>query len=120
MPRIHQTYFEAARFQNLKQRDPVHSVDSIATVLIPHCVSQPANAWRSCVKVGKDRTFSTARSAGTATKISVAPMSIPAASGRITGNTALLFLLFCLRFPAIHLLLYEQSTARAAQKRALF
>jgi hypothetical protein len=33
-------------------------------------------------------------------------MSIPAASGRITGNTALLVFLFCMRFLAIdHLLL---------------
>jgi hypothetical protein len=44
---------------------------------------------KSCVKVGKQRTFSSARSAGTATYISVAPISIPAASARITGSIVL-------------------------------
>jgi hypothetical protein len=66
------------------------------------------------VKVGNARTFSDARSAGTATKISVTPISIPAASGRITGNTALLGLLF-LRFLAIVLSFCRQTTARVAQ-----
>ncbi len=96
-------------------------VDSIATVLIPHCSSQSANAYRSCVNVGKQRTFSAARSAGTATKISVAPISIPAASGRITGNIALLALapFFVLRFLAIVVSFCRQTTARVAQKRAL-
>ena len=55
---------------------------------IPQCFSQSAKQYRSCVKVGKERTFSAARSGGTATKISVAPISIPAASGRITGSAA--------------------------------
>jgi hypothetical protein len=61
-------------------------VDSIATVRISHFVSQSANAFKSAVKVANRRTGSKSRSAGTATKISSAPMSIPAASDRSTGS----------------------------------
>jgi hypothetical protein len=61
---------------------------------------------RQAVQILRERgkrahVFSAARSGGTATKISVAPISIPAASGRITGSTALLALLFLLFFLAI-------------------
>src|SRR5436190_2637184 len=90
-------------------------VDSIATVLIPHAWSQSAKIYRSWVKVGNDRTFSVARSAGTATKISVAPISMPAASGRITGIVALLAFPPCFRFRAITTPLSEQPAARVAQ-----
>ena len=65
------------------------------------------------MNVGNDWTFSTARSAGTATKISVAPMSIPAASGRMTGKAARFdfeALVALKRFGAIH-------TPSAAQRR---
>src|SRR2546428_5141240 len=58
----------------------------MATVSTRHCCSQSAKAWRSWVKVGNDRTESVSRSAGTATKISVAPISIPPALGLITGK----------------------------------
>jgi hypothetical protein len=52
-----------------------------ATESIPHCSSQSARAWKSRVKVGKLRTGSGSRSALTATYSSLAPTSIPAASG---------------------------------------
>src|ERR1019366_3137196 len=55
---------------------------------MPHLFNQSASAYRSCVNVGNERTFSASRSAGTATQISVEPMSMPAALGRITGRTA--------------------------------
>src|SRR5215470_10706692 len=82
---------------------------------MPHCFSLSANAYRSCVNVGKERTFSSARSAGTATKISVAPMSIPAAFGLITGSTALFDFDPCLRLRAIPFSYAAMATARAAQ-----
>src|SRR5580700_8985258 len=88
----------------------------MATVLTPHWVSQSARAYKSCVKVGKQRTFSSARSAGTATYISVAPISIPAASARITGSIVLLvapFLLLSLRL--MDTPFRRQTTARFAQ-----
>src|SRR5579863_107170 len=90
-------------------------VDSMATVFTPHCLSQSAKAYRSCVKLGNERTFSAARSHGTAKKISVAPISIPAASGRITGNMALFALVSFLRFLAIVFSFCQQTTARVAQ-----
>ena len=61
-------------------------VDSIATVSTRHRCSQSAKACRSSVNVGNDRTDSVSRSGGTATKISVAPISTPAAFGLITGK----------------------------------
>jgi hypothetical protein len=61
-------------------------VDSIATVRTLHDCSQSANWCKSRVNVSNDRTDSTSRSAGTATKISSAPISTPAASGCITGS----------------------------------
>jgi len=54
--------------------------------MISHFVNQSANAFRSCVKLANRRTGCESRLAGTATKISSAPMSIPAASGRSTGK----------------------------------
>ena len=55
-------------------------------VLIRQAVSQSAKAWRSSVKAPKARTDSSARSGGTATNSSVAPMSMPALSGwKMTG-----------------------------------
>src|ERR1700751_3824949 len=68
---------------------------------MPHWFSQSDNTYRSCVNGGNERTFSAARSAETATKISVAPMSIPAASGLMTGSTVLFDVAACLRFRAI-------------------
>ena len=63
-------------------------VDSIATERIPHCCSQSANAFRSRVNVGKLRTGCWSRSALTATNNSLAPTSIPAASGCRIGNSS--------------------------------
>jgi hypothetical protein len=56
-------------------------VDSIATVVTPQLTSHRAISSRSSVNVGKTRTGFSSRSAGTATKISRAPMSIPPAFG---------------------------------------
>src|SRR5215831_1502389 len=63
----------------------------MATVSTRHCCNQSANICKSCVKVRKDRTDSTSRSAGTATKISVAPISIPPALGLIIGRLRSIF-----------------------------
>src|SRR5439155_6760535 len=85
-------------------------VNSIATVFTQHCFNHSARAYRSCVKVANERTFSVARSGGTATKISVAPISIPAASARITRKTACFPWLSFLRFlAAIDLLLVVED-----------
>src|ERR1700676_3401068 len=62
--------------------------DSIATERIPHCCSQSASAFRSRVKVGKLRTGWGSRSALTATNSSLAPTSMPAASGCKMGNSS--------------------------------
>ncbi len=94
---------------------------SLATVLTPHWASQSARAYKSWVKVGKKRTFSSARSAGTATNISVAPISIPAASARITGSSVLLvapFLLLSLRLMPTPFLPPDNGPIRAT--RVLF
>src|SRR3954447_2048768 len=57
-------------------------------VLIPRYVSQrwSTKSFISRVNVSNERTELIARSAGTATKISSAPKSIPAASGCNTGS----------------------------------
>ena len=54
-------------------------VDSRATVVTPHCSSQSVKRSRSSVKVANTRTGLSSRSGGTATNISSAPTSIPAA-----------------------------------------
>jgi hypothetical protein len=69
-------------------------VDSIATERILHRSSQSASACRSRVKVGKLRTGCGSRSALTATYNSLAPTSIPAASGCSIGSVSHLLLLF--------------------------
>jgi len=63
-------------------------VDSITTDRIPHCCNQSASAFRSRVNVGKLRTGCWSRSALTATNSSLAPTSIPAASGCRIGNSS--------------------------------
>lgn len=72
-------------------------VDSMATVRIRHCCSQSASAFRSSVKLAKERTGSVSRSGGTATYISVGPISLPAASAFSAGSPTVAFLLFLLR-----------------------
>src|ERR1035437_9932215 len=66
----------------------------MATERIPQCCSQSANAFRSRVKVGKLRTGCGSRSAPTATYNSLAPTSLPAASGCRTGSVSHLLLPF--------------------------
>lgn len=53
----------------------------MATVVMRHCCSHSFSRCRSWVNVSKLRTGLGSRSCGTATKISVAPTSIPAALG---------------------------------------
>src|SRR6266511_3827695 len=81
----------------------------MATVSTRHCCNQSANSCRSWVKVGNDRTESLSRSAGTATKISVAPTSIPPAFGLISGrlrSNLRCFLLFGLAMNRLRFLKY--------------
>src|SRR5215213_6072306 len=61
-------------------------VDSNATVSIPHCFNQSANWCRSGVKAWKLLTGCASRSAGTPTTCSLAPTSIPAAFGWMSGR----------------------------------
>src|SRR3984893_3595727 len=115
MPRIDQIDLETTVLENLEEGDPVHSGGFHCYGFHP-CFNQSARAYRSWVKVGNERTFSVARSGGTATKISVAPISIPAESTRITGNTAWLALLCVLRFLAIKSpSFWSRTTAQVAQ-----
>ena len=74
-------------------------VDSIATVVTPHWLSQSANFSKSSVNVAKTRTGLPAQSGGTATYISRAPTSTPPALGSKTGLSSkdipLRFFPFC-------------------------
>src|SRR6267378_6081710 len=81
----------------------------MATVSTWHRCSQSANSCRFCVNVGNDRTDSLSRSAGTATKISVAPRSIPPAFGLISGrlrSNLRCFLLFGLAMARLRFVKY--------------
>src|SRR5215471_14207245 len=93
----------------------------MATVSMRHRCSQSAKTCKSAVKVANARTDSTSRSAGTATKISVAPISIPAAFGLITGK--LRSNLRCLRlfvFAIARLRSGDAATSQTCKKGKLY
>ena len=99
--RVHQKHFKTSSLQDLIKRNPEHSSgfhrNRTHTVFL-----QPVSQFvKVPVKVPNDRTGSAARSAGTATNISSAPISTPAGSGCNTGNIRLPPLLFCALFLAI-------------------
>jgi hypothetical protein len=74
--------------------NPVHPVDSMATVSIRQATSQSARRCRLPVKLRKVRTASASHSGGTATTWNWAPTSIPAAPGSTvdSGSARRLFL----------------------------
>src|SRR5215212_1454139 len=61
----------------------------MATVSMLQASNQETKASRSGVKVRKTRTGAASRSDGTATTISSAPMSIPAALAKIVGKPSI-------------------------------
>jgi len=89
-------------------------VDSIATVAMPHWISQWTSACKSLVKVPKHRTGSSSRSSGTEAQISSSPISMPAALGRICFKTSRLtaFRRFRFFFFMANLLLLNQLKIR--------
>src|SRR5207247_5993045 len=83
---IDQMDFNATRFQDLKQWYPVHP-GGFHSHRVHTTLLQPIRqSMKILGKVGNARTDSVSRSAGTATKISVAPISIPPAFGLMTGK----------------------------------
>jgi len=85
---IHQTGTDASLFENLEQWNPIHPSGFQSHCGYPHCSSQSVKRSRSSVKVANTRTGLSSRPGGTATNISRAPTSIPAAFGSKTGRSS--------------------------------
>jgi hypothetical protein len=78
--RIHQHHPDSMLFQNVVQRDPIHSRCLHATVSIRHDFNHSAIWFRAAVQQPNSRTGLVSRSGGTATKWLSFPTSIPPAS----------------------------------------
>ena len=98
IPRIDQAHFQPTGFQDLEQRNPIdtgglHRYRFDSARLEPVC--QPMEIFRECGECSHRFGISVG---GTATKISVAPMSTPAALGRKIGNSLVPRAAFIFRF----------------------
>jgi hypothetical protein len=97
MAGIHQTGTNASLFKNFEEWNSIHSSGFQPHRRYPHCSSQSVKRSRSSVKVANTRTGFSSRPGGTATNISRAPTSMPAAFGSKTGRSSKHIPLFRLR-----------------------
>jgi hypothetical protein len=91
---VDQVDFKPASFEDLVDRNPVHAGRLHRDRVNPALLEPVSGACRSRVTVGKQRMGCASRSALTATYNSLAPTSMPAASGCRTGNASHLLLPF--------------------------
>ena len=102
-PGVHQTRLHPVLLQHIVERNPVHP-GGFHRHRGDATTHQPlGHSSRSSVKVANTRTGFSSRSGGTATKISLAPISIPAAlapeSGDLPGTSLSVFRPVCLGPP---------------------
>src|SRR5207247_758873 len=84
---------------------------------MPQATNQVTSASKSGVKVRKTRTGCGSRSGGTATTISSAPISIPAALGKIVGKPSMRWVAGVRRGRDMRLLLLERGDETTTSPR---